>query len=639
LIGTTMRRNFGIGLACVALFALASCGGGSASSDATDRLPTAQLSAQITEFGTYLECKSSAGLQIRLERTRPSGRSSETIPCPDARILTADFDMSIWNAYYVVAGNSHLLATTRTLLPRARVISDGVHVSVKHPLANSSLSLQLQALASDGSVLGTFADASQVPSGYVTTAPVVTWRWAVSRDAVEYVSEPTHTISFKEIDLGFWGALSVGDLGNGEDTLLGDGSLLSGETSARYDALGLGALLVGRDFRDVRIVDLDNDGTNDIVSNVYGTGCLLIAMHQAQGGYDMHTPLLADGSCISGNGETLLVADFDGDGLVDIFVPTYQGWTLLHNRGRGQFDDVSQESGIGYVAYDPHAEGAAAVDINLDGTVDIVAGSEVLLNDGRAHFSRLPQPFGRTAVFDEGMSVADIDNDGVFDIVKTDPNFGPRVFWGNGDRNTFNDDGWIVAATTANGPSSGPVAAFQRSYGITVGDFSGGGLADIVVAGGDPTGRPPVLCAQIAARSFDCLEQAFAFHDGAWQDLLLATDLNGDGAVDLVARYGTLRTYVNQGKRANVFRFDLRDAAGRRNQHGRTLRARCAGTGALVGLKFVDGGNGYMAQGNYVVPFTSPWCSSVTLEIPSAGGMRTFGPFGPGTTVVRLSAS
>ena len=633
-----MPRIFKSGLACAALFALVSCGGGSTSSNATDPLPEAQISAQITEFGTYLECKSASNVQIRLERTRPSGHSAEIIGCPETRMLAADFDMSTWDAYYVVAGNSHLLATTKTLLPRARVIFDGVHLVVKHPLASGVLSLGLQALASDGSVLGTFADASHVPSDYIASTPVVSWRWTVSQDAVEYISEPTHTISFNERDLGFWGAVSIGDLGDGQDVLLGDGGLLSGDIWARYSALGLAAFLVDRDFRDIRIVDLDNDGANDIISNVYGTGCLLIAMRQAQGSYDLHTPLLADGNCVSGNGETLLVADFDGDGLVDIFVPTYQRWVLLHNRGHGQFDDVSLESGIGYAAVDPHAEGAAAVDINLDGTVDIIAGSEVLLNDGRAHFSRLPQPFGQSAVFDEGMSVADIDNDGVFDVVKTDPNFGPRVFWGHGNRITFADDGWIVSAIAANDPSSGPVAAFQRSYGVTVGDFSGSGLADIVVAGGDPVGRPPVLCAQIAARKFDCLEQAFAVHDGAWQDLLLATDLNGDGAVDLVARYGTLRTYINQGKRTNVFRFDLRDAAGHRNQYGRIIRARCAGTGALVGLKFVDGGNGYMAQGNYVVPFTSPWCSSVTVEIPTAGRMQTFGPFASGTAVVRLSA-
>jgi hypothetical protein len=40
-----------------------------------------------------------------------------------------------------------------------------------------------------------------------------------------------------------------------------------------------------------------------------------------------------------------------------------------------------------------------------------------------------------------------------------------------------------------------------------------------------------------------------------------------------------------------------------------------------------------------VVPFTSLWCSGVTVEVATAGRMQTFGPFGSGTAVVWLSAS
>src|SRR5207245_11739376 len=117
-------------------------------------------------------------------------------------------------------------------------------------------------------------------------------------------------------------------------------------------------------------------------------------------------------------------------------------------------------------------------------------------------------------------------------------------------------------------------------------------------------------CPQIAGRSFDCMKNAFTVHPNHWQDLLLATDLNADGAVDLVGRYGTLRAYLNPVRPAHVFRLDLRDASGRRTMYGRAVKAYCQVDGALVGTQFVDGGNGYMAQRSYVLTFRSPWCAS-----------------------------
>ena len=44
-----------------------------------------------------------------------------------------------------------------------------------------------------------------------------------------------------------------------------------------------------------------------------------------------------------------LVDDFDGDGLLDVFMPTTEperGALLLHNRGDGTFQDVSEAAGL-----------------------------------------------------------------------------------------------------------------------------------------------------------------------------------------------------------------------------------------------------------------------------------------------------
>jgi hypothetical protein len=322
------------------------------------------------------------------------------------------------------------------------------------------------------------------------------------------------------------------------------------------------------------------------------------------------------------------VADFDGNGRVDIFLPSYERFDLLLNLGDGQFVEVASAAGMAFPNYLPQVEGAAAVDIDGNGTIDIVVASEVLLNDGKAHFTPVDRPFGPTRIFDEGMSVTDLDGDGRFDIVKSDPSLGPRIFWGTAEPKVFADAGWMLGGQQVS----------ESAFGLAVGDLMGNGRPTLVLAGGDPIGGaagvganpPPRVCIQPLPRQFTCLNALLPGKADGRQDLLLVTDMDNDGYDDLVARYPSPIVYGAPAGADAVFRFDLRDAQGLRNQYGRSLRVTCASDGSLVGLKFVDGGNGFMAQGNYVVSFHSDWCTSVWLQVPGIHGSVAYGPFGPG---------
>lgn len=607
---------------------LTACGGGGSTSS-----PSVSLLAVLTSEGSYLKCDASTPDSFTLERQRGPQVSSETISCPSTRVLAGDFELSTWNVVRVDAatGSRTVVATAPTQLPKPAILQDGARLLVVPtvPVAvSATLPLKLTALSATGSVLASYADPSALTVAQLPPSAVAQWAWSVSTTTGAYTSAPAPAVSFAETDLGLWGALSYGDMnGDGRTELLGTLATDAGVQVQGLGAQGLGALSSGRDFRDVRLADLNNDGRLDVVSNVYGTGCALMGLQQADGSYALSTPLRRDGSCIGGYGETAVVADFDGDGLVDVLLPSYERFDFLHNLGDGRFEEIAEDLGISFPNYTPHVEGATAVDINLDGAVDVVIASEVLLNDGHGHFTPLSNPFGPSRVHDEGMSVADIDGDGVFDIVKNDPSLGPRIFWGAPDQASYADSGWML----------GGAPILSGSYGIAVGDLTGNGLADIMMAGGEPAGRPPALCAQLRARQFDCLFQAFPAHDGAWQDLLLATDLNGDGAIDLASRFGTIRTFMNSSPRRYVFRIDVRDAQGHANQFGRALRATCAVDGSLLGLGFVDGGNGYMAQGPYAVTFSSDWCPAIRLEVPTRGGSASFGPLDPGTEEIRLA--
>lgn len=68
------------------------------------------------------------------------------------------------------------------------------------------------------------------------------------------------------------------------------------------------------------------------------------------------------------------VADFDNDGLDDVFVTTTEGGRLLRNGGRNRFTDVTARAGIRPTTF---AVSAAWLDYDKDGLVDLFVGNYV----------------------------------------------------------------------------------------------------------------------------------------------------------------------------------------------------------------------------------------------------------------------
>jgi len=113
--------------------------------------------------------------------------------------------------------------------------------------------------------------------------------------------------------------------------------------------------------------------------------------------------------------------DVDGDGLPDVFLPGMEhGSTLYRNHGDWQFEDVTLLANLGLV--NPRATGAAFVDVDADGDLDLFvtslgSGVQLFLNDGAGQFldytaqANLPQSGGATSV-----ALADMDQDGDLDL-------------------------------------------------------------------------------------------------------------------------------------------------------------------------------------------------------------------------------
>ena len=134
-------------------------------------------------------------------------------------------------------------------------------------------------------------------------------------------------------------------------------------------------------------------------------------------------------------------ADFDGDGLFDIQVTNFSGeyLAMYRNLGKGQFEDVSAQSGVAE-ATSPHVGfGFALEDFNLDGVTDLfVANGHVteaaerfyphvtlaqpnvlMLGDPNGSFTKVDdagEPVTSARVH-RGLASADYDGDGDLDLL------------------------------------------------------------------------------------------------------------------------------------------------------------------------------------------------------------------------------
>ncbi|HZE25863.1 MAG TPA: VCBS repeat-containing protein, partial [Terriglobales bacterium] len=126
----------------------------------------------------------------------------------------------------------------------------------------------------------------------------------------------------------------------------------------------------------IGLIDCDNDGKLDIIA-VNGSN---VDRYRRQGGDPMVTLYHQDadlkfsditgqaGLTHQGWGMGVAVADYDNDGLPDIYVTGYGGNALYHNQGNCRFEDVTEKAGL---AVGGLSLGAAWGDYDRDGRVDL----------------------------------------------------------------------------------------------------------------------------------------------------------------------------------------------------------------------------------------------------------------------------
>ena len=213
----------------------------------------------------------------------------------------------------------------------------------------------------------------------------------------------------------------------------------------------------GRYGLGVVAADFDNDGWPDIYVACDMTRSLLFHnLHNGtfeERGVEAGVALNFDGDLQAGMG--IAVADYDGDGLLDIAKTNFSGdlTSLYHNDDGKFFTDVSREAGL--AARQLLGWGVAFVDVDDDGWRDLVVANGhvypevegkqlgdtylqptiLYRNLGNGKFQDVSKEAGpgfQTPRPARGLAVGDIDGDGRPEIVLVNMNATPSLLKNNG---------------------------------------------------------------------------------------------------------------------------------------------------------------------------------------------------------------
>ena len=358
----------------------------------------------------------------------------------------------------------------------------------------------------------------------------------------------------------------------------------SGRDFVRNDApAGSGA-------RDVAVADFDTDGRLDVLTANEWASSVSVLSNRVElipGGFRLESLALP----MAGNSMVFAVADFDHNGKPDILKSDFVYFDGTR-RSRLLRQPGSTAAPIG-----------TAADVNGDGHLDVVfsesGGLRAYLGDGAGNFTDAPRTPASAGLWQ--MRSADVDRNGWPDIVVLSIGSGNGVtgavetYLGRGD-GTFTAGPRVAVPITARGLELSDlnrdgiidaVATSPQGVHVLLGDSSGGwhsstfeeGIPRSAVAIGDVTsdGIPDLVLSDMVVYSWGTtwgsrLTLARGLGDGTFEtagqtDLaegqmstyvmsLLLTDLNDDGALDVVTSSGHVLT-VGAGQFSNPQPFQV----------------------------------------------------------------------------------
>jgi hypothetical protein len=316
----------------------------------------------------------------------------------------------------------------------------------------------------------------------------------------------------------------------------------------------------------VVVADFNGDGKLDIAVSNFEQNSVAVFLNRGSGIFAPRTiaPIITTVQLDSSSGLNvggLAVGDFNEDGKPDLVVPTIAGSQVsivLLGNGDGTFRQQPPiPNSFGFLR-------AKVADLNGDGHQDLVFAMNgslgISLGNGDGEFQAmtgLPSPSGLYL----GLAVVDFNGDGKLDIVATD--FG-SPFGGLGTLLFYagNGDGTFADATAV----TLEISSFPGS--LASGDFNGDGKQDLLI--GFPSSAFVVFGNGDGTfnQSFDSIKFVYFGNSSTFTTnavTVLAADLEHNGKVDAVTSdfdNGTLQIALNSAiglfpPSHGIFTFDL----------------------------------------------------------------------------------
>jgi len=290
------------------------------------------------------------------------------------------------------------------------------------------------------------------------------------------------------------------------------------------------------------MLDATGSGQMDLI--LMSSPQAIRVLHRASDGKFEDLDTAASGLSLKGTGVACAVGDYDSDNLNDLAVATDDGVHLFRNLGKGKFEDVTGEAGL---TSRNHPTGITFIDFDHDGDLDLfVTGSPLKSgnqsnvlwrNNGNKTFTEWTEQTGLGGTGKTAAAIlTDFNNDRAVDIAVTGDSPSPVLF---------------VNPREGKYPQQ-PLydAKLPATEGIAVFDFNKDGWIDIAVTHAGAPGLTlwrNVAGPQNASRRFERVQLPLSGATRAWG--ITAIDIDNDGWVDLAAIVETA-----EGPRVKVFR-------------------------------------------------------------------------------------
>ena len=325
------------------------------------------------------------------------------------------------------------------------------------------------------------------------------------------------------------------------------------------------------------LIDCDNDGKLDIITVNGSTverykagGDPMITLYHQEDGVKFADITKSAGLTRKGWGMGVAVADYDNDGLPDIYVTGYGGNALYRNLGNCKFEDVTDKAGVAAGGF---STGAAWADYDRDGRVDLFVSRYVHFdmtrlpdfgkNEKNCSFKGIPVQCGPWGMLGETDLLFHNRGDGTFEEVSKkagidDPDkyYGLGAVWGDYDNDGWPDlyvandsgpnylyhnkhDGTFEDVGMLSGVALSGEGLQQGSMGVDWGDYRHEGRLSLFVT--NFTEQPDTLYHNAGAQGFADVSYAAKLARATYEWVGWGTgfiDIDNDGWLDLFIANG-----------------------------------------------------------------------------------------------------